>query len=397
MSTQAQRLDPFEALDQVRDAYRKYVETFQRFKNPMIQDWVGEKLARGTLIFKRPVYRTQPSLSGRDSFEDLISEGLLHTETPQCFTSRPEDKSSPVVELYRHQSEAIRNIASGRNTVIATGTGSGKSFCFGIPIVSECLRLRDRGVKGVKAIIVYPMNALANSQYDEFATRLHSSGLKIALYTGDTPNSKKEALSSYLTLTGRKEPYDSELLSREEIKATPPDILLTNYVMLEYILTRFEDKEIFPAENMGVLKFLVLDEVHTYTGKQGADVAYLIRRLKQHTGTAGELVCIGTSATVQSSAGEDSSAAISYLHPGSREEFQREFVITETYDEPLHEGDGVLPEKVLVTDDMLKSFDGSAEEQELSLKHFSAGTFLMIRQRCERWEIFSAARRLFNS
>ncbi|MDM7911986.1 MAG: DEAD/DEAH box helicase, partial [Methanotrichaceae archaeon] len=327
-----------------------------------IQDWVGEKLARGTLIFKGPYIELNRRFQAGDSFEDLISEGLLHTETPRCFTSRPEDKSSPVVELYRHQSEAIRNIASGRNTVIATGTGSGKSFCFGIPIVSECLRLRDRGVKGVKAIIVYPMNALANSQYDEFATRLHSSGLKIALYTGDTPNSKKEALSSYLTLTGRKEPYDSELLSREEIKATPPDILLTNYVMLEYILTRFEDKEIFPAENMGVLKFLVLDEVHTYTGKQGADVAYLIRRLKQHTGTAGELVCIGTSATVQSSAGEDSSAAISYF--ASRlfgEEFQREFVITETYDEPLHEGDGVLPEKVLVTDDMLKSFDGSAE------------------------------------
>ncbi|OPY50649.1 MAG: ski2-like helicase [Methanosaeta sp. PtaU1.Bin060] len=362
MAAQSQRLDPFEALDSIRDAYRKYVETFQRFKNPMIQDWVGEKLARGTLIFKGPYIELNRRFQAGDSFEDLISEGLLHTETPRCFTSRPEDKSSPVVELYRHQSEAIRNIASGRNTVIATGTGSGKSFCFGIPIVSECLRLRDRGVKGVKAIIVYPMNALANSQYDEFATRLHSSGLKIALYTGDTPNSKKEALSSYLTLTGRKEPYDSELLSREEIKATPPDILLTNYVMLEYILTRFEDKEIFPAENMGVLKFLVLDEVHTYTGKQGADVAYLIRRLKQHTGTAGELVCIGTSATVQSSAGEDSSAAISYF--ASRlfgEEFQREFVITETYDEPLHEGDGVLPEKVLVTDDMLKSFDGSAE------------------------------------
>ena len=362
MAAKAQKLDPFEALDNIRDAYRMYVETFQRFKNPMIKDWVGEKLAKGTLIFKGPYIEINRRFQAGDSFQDLIFEGLLHKETPRYFTSKPEDKSSPVVELYRHQSEAIRNIASSRNTVIATGTGSGKSFCFGIPIISECLRLRDEGVKGVKAIIVYPMNALANSQYDDFATRLHSSGLKIALYTGDTKNSRKEAIASYFAFTGRKEPFDSELLSREEIKATPPDILLTNYVMLEYILTRFEDKEIFPSENMGVLRFLVLDEVHTYTGTQGADVSYLIRRLKQHTGTAGELVCVGTSATVQSCGDEDAATAIS--HFASRlfgEEFQTASVITETYDEPPHEGDGVLPEEVLLTDDMLNSFDGSIE------------------------------------
>jgi len=366
MAAQAQRMDPFEALDQIREAYRKYVETFQRFKNPMIQDWVGEKLAKGTLIFKGPYIELNRRFQAGDSFPDLISEGLLHKETPRCFTSRPEDKSSPTVELYRHQSEAIRNITSGKNTVIATGTGSGKSFCFGIPIISECLHLRDQGVKGVKAIIVYPMNALANSQYDEFAARLHSSGLKIALYTGDTKNSQKEAIASYFTLTGRKEPYDSELLSREEIKASPPDILLTNYVMLEYILTRYEDKEIFPAENMGVLRFLVLDEVHTYTGKQGADVAYLIRRLKQHTGTTGDLLCIGTSATVQSTEGADASTAISaFATRLFGEPFESESIITEAYDEPLHQGDGELPDEILVTEEMLDSFDGSVERTKV--------------------------------
>ena len=328
----------------------------------MIQDWVGDKLARGTLIFKGPYIELNRRFQAGDSFPQLISEGIVHQDTSKYFTADPKEKSSPVVELYRHQSEAVRNIASGNNTVIATGTGSGKSFCFGIPIISECLRLKDQSVKGVKAIIVYPMNALANSQYDEFAARLEGSGLKIALYTGDTKNSRKEALASYFATMGRPEPYDSELLSREEIKATPPDILLTNYVMLEYILTRFEDKEIFPAENMGVLRFLVLDEVHTYTGKKGADVAYLIRRLKQHTGTAGDLRCIGTSATVQSTEGEDASAAISAF--ASRlfgEDFQPASVIIEAHDEPPHEGEGILPEKVLVTEEMLESFDGSPD------------------------------------
>lgn len=355
-------MDPFGALDRIRDAYIKYVATFQRFKNPTIQDWVSGRLASGTLLFKGPYIELGKRYEQVDSFQDLIDQGLIHHETPRYFTSVPGDPSAPVDNLYRHQFEAIRNIVSGRNTVVATGTGSGKSFCFWVPIVSESLRLRDAGVKGVKAVVVYPMNALANSQYDEFAARLSGSGLKIAIYTGDTKNSREEALASYRSLTGRDKPYDSELISREEIKSDPPDILITNYVMLEYILTRFEDKEIFPERNLGVLRFLVLDEVHTYSGKQGADVAYLIRRLKQRTNTTGKLVCIGTSATVQSTDATDSKSAISEF--ASRlfgEEFLPESVITETYALPPRVGDGVLPDRVLVTEDMLRNFDGSVE------------------------------------
>ncbi len=185
------------------------------------------------------------------------------------------------------------------NTIIATGTGSGKSFCFGIPIVSEALHMRDQGIRGIKAVIVYPMNALGNSQYEDFARRLAGSGLKVALYTGDTKNSPNEALEQYQAVFGRDQPFDSELLSRHEIREQLPDILMTNYVQLELLLTRFEDLVLFPPAHRGVLRFLVLDEIHTYTGKRGADVACLIRRLKQHTGTTGKLRCIGTSATVE--------------------------------------------------------------------------------------------------
>ena len=105
-----------------------------------------------------------------------------------------------------------------------------------------------KGLGGIKAIIVYPMNALANSQYEDFAQRLHGSGLKIGLYTGDTKNSPEEARAALKIATGREEPYDSELLSRDEIQANPPDILMTNYVMLELLLTRFEDRKLFPKD-----------------------------------------------------------------------------------------------------------------------------------------------------
>ena len=165
--------------------------------------------------------------------------------------------------------------------IVATGTGSGKSFCFGIPIVSECLRPRDQGVQGIKALIVYPMNALANSQYADFAQRLAGSGLKLALYTGDTPPGRDEALEQHRRVYGRP-PLDSEVIARVDIQGqddlgSMPHILMTNYVQLELILTRFEDRKLFGQP--GVLRFLVLDEIHTYTGKRGADVACLIRRL----------------------------------------------------------------------------------------------------------------------
>ncbi|WP_316967278.1 DEAD/DEAH box helicase [Candidatus Methanocrinis natronophilus] len=363
MEKEKERMDPFEALKEIRTAYRKYVTSFQRFKNPTIRDWVDEKLEEGTLISKGPYIELNRRYLHGDPFDQLVSEKLIHPDSPNCFTVDAGDKGSALVDLHRHQSDAVRAIASGKNTIVATGTGSGKSFCFGIPVISECLRLKDEGVGGVKAIIIYPMNALANSQYDDFSSRLEGTGLKIALYTGDTPNTREKALASYAATTGREKPRDSELLSREEIKENPPDVLLTNYVMLEYLLTRFEDRNAIFPEGRSALAFLVLDEVHTYTGKQGADVAYLIRRLKQHTGTAGSLRCIGTSATVQSTEGGGASEAISRF--ASRlfgETFDPDSVITETYSEPVTGSGSLLSKDVLVTGDMIEGYKAAPQK-----------------------------------
>jgi len=333
-------LDPFAILSNVQDAYRTYVHTFQKFNNPAIRDWVAERVEQGTLLWRDPFVQLSRRFEKGDSLAQLVAEGLLHSGTPACFTRTVGDRQAHPIQPYRHQSDAIRTIVGqpGHNTIIATGTGSGKSFCFGIPIVSECLRLRDQGVRGIKAIIIYPMNALANSQYDDFARRLAGSGLKLALYTGDTFTSPEAALEAFRTVTGREQPFDSEIISREEIRSTLPDILMTNYVMLELLLTRFEDRILFPPGHAGVLRFLVLDEVHSYTGKRGADVACLIRRLKQHTRTTGQLRCIATSATVQSGEGEDAEALIAdFATRLFGEPFSRQQVITEVY-APLPEG-----------------------------------------------------------
>ena len=249
---------------------------------------------------------------------------------------------------YAHQSEAIERALSGRNVVVATGTGSGKSFSFHTPVVSEALRAQDEGRGGIKAVLIYPMNALANSQYEELAARLSGSGLTVCNYTGDLKDDPEAGRQAFKELTGRDEPFDSEVIDRATLREHGADILLTNFVMLELALTRFDDRKLFPFERMEGLTFLVLDEVHTYSGRQGADVACLIRRFKEHTGTmGGRLRCIATSATVDDpiAGGQAIADFVSELFG---EPFSTDDVVLETHEQELDTlaallGEGLVP------------------------------------------------------
>jgi len=353
-------MNPFKTLDELQKAYRRYVESYQDFKNPAIRDWVTERVERGNLLYRQPYVQLARRFQTGEPLADLAQEGVLHRDCLPIFTSDRDDRQSGPLQPHCHQIDAIRRILSdGKNTVVATGTGSGKSFCFGIPIVSDCLRMRDRGVQGIKALIIYPMNALGNSQYDEFARRLAGSGLRLTLYTGDTLYEEKTARAEHRAIFGR-DPFDCEIVSRQEMRDGDnlPDILMTNYQMLELILTRFDDRKLFPPEHRGVLRYLVLDEIHTYSGKRGADVACLIRRLKQHTGTIGQLRCIGTSATVQAGEGESALELLaSFASKLFGEPFEPEAVIGETYAPLTQNGDSVLAAEPLVSEDDLDAFD----------------------------------------
>lgn len=349
-------MNPFEALDDIQQSYRSYVETFQQFENETLEDWVTRRIDRGSVLWKEPFVQLDQRFEEGQSLGSFVDDNILHEGVFDVFTTADGKPIQP----YKHQSEAVRSVTDGNNTVVATGTGSGKSFAFGMPIISHCLEAHDRGEDGIKAVIIYPMNALANSQYEDFAKRLDGSGLQLALYTGDTPHSPDEGREFIKQSMGRDSPYDCEVLSREEIRENPPDILMTNYAMLELILTRLEDKQLFPKDHKGILEYLVLDEVHTYTGKQGADVASLIRRLKQHTGTIGDLKCIGTSATVQSGEGIDAEKEIAdFAEKLFGEPVSQNNVIGEShYSLPFTEGES-LPDRVRVTNEDIEGFDGS--------------------------------------
>lgn len=210
------RLNPFDALDDVQHSYRSYVETFQNVDDDTIDAWIEDRIQSGTVLYKEPFVQLNKRFQQGSKLDSLVESGALHEGVLDVFTGAGGDP----IEPYKHQTEAIESIQSGNNTVVSTGTGSGKSFAFGIPIVSHCLEANERDEDGIKAVIVYPMNALANSQYEDFAERLDGTGLRLGLYTGDTPYDPDDE-AEFLQQFGRKEAFDSEVISREEMQNNP--------------------------------------------------------------------------------------------------------------------------------------------------------------------------------
>lgn len=203
--------------------------------------------------------------------------------------------------LYAHQERAFRLANAGRSFVVATGTGSGKTECYLYPLIRMIAseRREDRTQPGVRAILLFPMNALVEDQMRRLRGLLLPLNFVLAKpvtfgrYTGDTP---KDASDSGRPVPERNIFGAGELLTREQMFRRPPDILVTNFTMLEYALLRPKDHRLFEAR--GHFRMLVLDEVHTYSGTVGAEVAMLLRRLRAFLGPSNETVCVGTSATL---------------------------------------------------------------------------------------------------
>ncbi|HQQ00994.1 MAG TPA: DEAD/DEAH box helicase, partial [bacterium] len=249
--------------------------------------------------------------------EELAQEGLLHPMMPGIIG---------YPRMYRHQQEVFEAVKQGRHTLISTGTGSGKTEAFLYPIVDHLLRERDEGIlEGLSAILVYPMNALANDQLDRLREMLGGTGITFGQWVGSTPQSghspyvdRFEGTSRAAYLAERQSRREKairedrplrplsppeECCSEKEIRERNPRILLTNYRQLEILTTRIPDVGLFAT---APLRYFVFDEAHTYEGAVGAEVACLIRRLRLLAGKqSGEIICVGTSATLTASDRDD--------------------------------------------------------------------------------------------
>jgi ATP-dependent helicase YprA (DUF1998 family) len=282
--------------------YSGYVQSFLRLKDEHISAFVRQSLEDGVL-WPDPLIQLNPAFESGGWVDELVADGTLHPECATVFRAKKDENPSGArMRLHRHQAEAIQAARTGANYVLTTGTGSGKSLSYIVPIVDHILR--NGSGKGVQAIVVYPMNALANSQLGELEKFLKAgypaskSPVTFARYTGQETQEERDAITQ---------------------KA--PDIILTNYVMLELMLTRTREEKLI--EQAKGLQFLVLDELHTYRGRQGADVALLVRRVRERLGVPA-MQCVGTSATLAGA--------------GTREQQRHEVaeVATKLFGAPVH-------------------------------------------------------------
>jgi Lhr-like helicase len=269
----------------VRD-YERFARSFTKIRALDIRSRV-DSLYQSLRFWPEPLIGINPNYEQGAKVEDLVANGTLHPLTAQVFRidGRP-------ITLRRHQSQAVAKAASKKSFVVTTGTGSGKSLCFFVPIIDSVLRARVAGeARRTRAIVVYPMNALANSQRNELQKYLDQSGLP------------EELRPTFARYTGQEDEDERSLVQRSR-----PDILLTNFMMLELLMTRQGERDRAVIGNAEGLDFLVLDELHTYRGRQGADVAMLVRRVRDRLCPNKAPVCIGTSATMANE-GEDESRA----------------------------------------------------------------------------------------
>lgn len=338
----------------LKDRLLSYMTSALPIGNHESQRFLGQRFFEAWQqgLFKGPFFETIPPYDRLESMSDKFSR-TLETDGDKTFSARfrpkyswpdvdhkfpfarslrdriwdPDSRESDLEEsttthqalwgrgLFRHQWDAFnRAVYKKQNLVVATGTGSGKTECFQLPILYRLLTEPNavREQRGVRALLVYPLNALVEDQSMRLRRLLfwlnlqfHEAGaqarrnhqITFGRYTGDTPVHSQDF--------GRKEPQEAlkglgELVYREEMQSSPPDILITNFTMLEYMLLREDDRQLFA--NPKHFSFIVLDEVHTYSGTQGMEVAMLLRRLKgfleSRAGQSLPIQCIGTSATL---------------------------------------------------------------------------------------------------
>lgn len=276
-------MDVFD-LDQtlLRD-YERFARSFTRVRSAEIRAQIDQIYA-SRRFWPEPLITINPHFERGKSVQELVSTGDLHSDTAAIFRT-----SDGPLRLHRHQEQAVAKARAGHSYVVTTGTGSGKSLCFFVPIIDAAVRAKARGeAPRTRAIIVYPMNALANSQMKELEKFIGQAGL---------PVDRRPTFARY---TGQESDEERNL-----IKEQKPDILLTNFMMLELLMTRQSERDRTVIANADGLDFIVLDELHTYRGRQGADVAMLVRRLRDRVCRDKTPICIGTSATMASEGVEE--------------------------------------------------------------------------------------------
>lgn len=273
-------LNPIEKVEYIKKEFKKYISSTYYLENDAWNNKFQEELKK-TELLKGPYISRNLEFQTTKTLNELIKEGIIHKDFAKLGDIQLDRK------LYSHQEKAIRLINQKHNLIITTGTASGKTESFLYPIINEILHEKNINVPGIRAIFLFPINALVNDQFDRVRKILCKyPNIKYAYFTGDTEEKIKDLNSERQKIRNATgiDISTNELMDRESIRNNPPHILFTNYSMLEYMLLRPIDSTLFTKENIGKLKFIVLDEAHTYKGALGIEIGMLMRRLLQRIG-----------------------------------------------------------------------------------------------------------------
>lgn len=332
--------NPAKASRNIKNEFVDYIATIHSFSDALLQEQLVESLketvSQGPIIEIKDIFKTGKTISELID-EQVLSKLFIDLEdkkpkTKICAPKLPLDRA-----LYLHQEKAVRSIVSGKNVVVSTGTGSGKTNCFLIPVLNELLKEKEAGTlnKGVRALFIYPMNALSNDQMKNIREVLMCyPDITFGSYNGGTEYGEEDAIAVYEAMFAKerieklRHKLDNEILSRDEMKINPPNILFTNYAMLEHMLFRPKDDVLFSNADF---KFVVLDEAHVYNGATGIETAILLRRLIARITATRPTQFVLTSATL----GNDSSVdddIIKFANNLCGVDFEKENIIRATRD-----------------------------------------------------------------
>jgi len=313
--------------------YATYIRSFLKIADPEIRTVVEHALDQGKL-WPEALLQFNPSFEMFGGVDELVSRGAIHADLKKIFKG---------YSLYRHQVEAMEMGVAGRDFIVTSGTGSGKSLTYIGTIFNHLLANPD--ARGVTAVVVYPMNALINSQYDEF---------------NRYKNNYEEITGQQFPITFDRYTGQEKEDDRQRMRETPPQILMTNYMMLELLLTRIRERSIRDGIYQH-LKFLVFDELHTYRGRQGADVAMLTRRIQARC--INPVLCVGTSATMVSvgTRTEQRAEVVKVASKIFGKEFSADQIVSETLARSLNFS-GQLPDKAQLAAAIDQGIDLNADE-----------------------------------
>ena len=298
-------MTPFEVLNEVRRRSAEAViaqsglahEGLRRHLRALLG---GDDPAIGAML-QEPVLEGAHPFVTADARLATLAGSLLHPDLVAALDSLPADhdyRFPRTRKPFLHQAEAWRLLAEPepQSVLVTSGTGSGKTECFLFPILSDLVtqvQAQHEPLEGVQAIMLYPLNALIESQRERLSawTQPFGDNVRYCLYNGDLPRAAKES-------ERRRTP--EEVIDRERLRASPPPLLVTNITMLEYMLVRAEDRPIIDA-SQGKLKWIVLDEAHSLVGAAAAEIALLLRRVMLAFSVKPEEVrFVATSATIGS-------------------------------------------------------------------------------------------------